>query len=122
MNFMIYLVCYQPNTLEKQNKTSILVNEKTEKDKGFTLVLVSGNGQKEIPKSNDITLENRNIANEDETVNLQNNSDVPFQLLINVFNVFNSMYSTIQFLRGMKTYGGAVRTEKKEKSYRLQSQ
>ena len=78
MNFMIYLVCYQPNTLEKQNKTSILVNEKTEKDKGFTLVLVSGNWQKEIPKSNDITLENRNIANEDETVNLQNNSDVPF--------------------------------------------
>ena len=78
MIFMIYLVCYQPNTLEKQNKTSILVNEKTEKDKGFTLVLVSGNEQKEIPKSNDLTLENRNIANEDETVNLQNNSDVPF--------------------------------------------
>ena len=78
MIFMIYLVCYQPNTLEKQNKTSILVNEKTEKDKGFTLVLVSGNGQKEIPKSNDITLENRSIANEDETVNLQNNSDVLF--------------------------------------------
>ena len=54
------------------------MTEKTEKGKGFTFVLVSGNGQKEIPKSNDITLENRNIANEDETVNLQNNSDVLF--------------------------------------------
>ena len=53
--------------LGKIYKTSILVTEKTEKGKGFTFVLVSGNGQKEIPKSNDIILENRYIANEDET-------------------------------------------------------
>lgn len=33
------------------------MTEKTQKGKGFTLELVSGNGQKEIPKSNDITLE-----------------------------------------------------------------